>query len=564
MTFKNNEFKNGLKAIEMERLGNVVAIFGPNGAGKTRLLDCIERIITKDNGYLKQGIPTVTEQHKKLQLQFNQQEEEITTANAKKISDPKVKKQLSTHKKNIKEFNQKREQFNESLERLSSAYSSDPQNEILLLKLSSNSQLPANQSDAAIDNTINQIGNWTNKSNAQGAIYSLLKHIVQARFFSKHDDIDNETIGSNLGLYDEVKRIVKIMMDMDLGYGTVGTKVYPTLGGRELNFAELSNGQRVILNYLGPLLSEMLSQHEEGNVKTLNGAILIMDEPELHLHPGALIEIINRLREVVGKDGQIWMGTHCISLLPHLRTNEIWIMESDAISPPTIENCHKAITLLVGTQENAKGLYHLLQEPFEWASLRFATECLMPPEKSEYKKNDPQFSQITEIIGKNDQNDIRTILVDYGAGKGRLAVLLNEWFMENGGHDFEYVPIEPDTDNHEKIIENSDKLLASCGVSKRGSQLLENYNSQADVVVLCNVLHEIPLTQWLEEFEVIRQLLSLSGSLIICEDQELPTGELPHKLGFIVLGAKEMEILLSPNTTAQLIFIHTAHNFLIC
>ncbi|MFY0581555.1 hypothetical protein ACN28S_51380 [Cystobacter fuscus] len=56
-----------------------------------------------------------------------------------------------------------------------------------------------------------------------------------------------------------------------------------------------------------------------------------------------------------------------------------------------------------------------------------------------------------------------------------------------------------------------------------------------DLVVMCNVLHEIPVRQWLECFARIHEVLADDGQLVILEDQFPSVGELPHANGYIIL-----------------------------
>ena len=64
-----------------------------------------------------------------------------------------------------------------------------------------------------------------------------------------------------------------------------------------------------------------------------------------------------------------------------------------------------------------------------------------------------------------------------------------------------------------------------------------------DVLVLCNVLHEIPVSDWLSMFGehgLIRMLLREDGSLLLVEDAQLPVGEKAHAKGFLVLNTAEL------------------------
>jgi hypothetical protein len=66
-----------------------------------------------------------------------------------------------------------------------------------------------------------------------------------------------------------------------------------------------------------------------------------------------------------------------------------------------------------------------------------------------------------------------------------------------------------------------------------------------DRVVLCNVLHEIPVERWLATFEDIAGVLAPEGWLLLMEDQRMNVGELPTAHGFVVLDAVEVAALFS-------------------
>ena len=77
--------------------------------------------------------------------------------------------------------------------------------------------------------------------------------------------------------------------------------------------------------------------------------------------------------------------------------------------------------------------------------------------------------------------------------------------------------------------------------------MLEHYGKDSfDIVVMCNVLHEISPSDWINTFKqdsLMNKLLSDSGSLLIVEDALIPSGELPNKDGFFLLGTTELKTL---------------------
>jgi hypothetical protein len=78
-------------------------------------------------------------------------------------------------------------------------------------------------------------------------------------------------------------------------------------------------------------------------------------------------------------------------------------------------------------------------------------------------------------------------------------------------------------------------------------------NASLDVVIMCNVLHEIPPNDWLSLFNnnlsVIGRGLKETGYLLIVEDQRIPIGEKAHKFGFLVLDTQHLRTLFAITET---------------
>ncbi len=552
VSIEKNRFKNGLDAIDIHNLGQIVALFGPNGAGKTRLLNSVVRIIEGNSLFLNKHdkkIRGVNEEIKR----FDKYEKDLKLDY--ESIDPRDKPEFLKTIKEIevtqKQLKSKLQNMQRSRELSLAAYSAAPSESIFLVQLGlgnkSFREIKTTSRRSRLETSVGQIRKWGSPNSVINATYWLLRHLAMSAFHRDHPKIKENNITKKAALFDEARRILKIMMNMELDYKVVGSapfKALPTLNGRKLDLGELSNGQVVILAYLGYLISELISRQESQQHTTLEGAIIIIDEPELHLHPEALIQIIRSMREVVGEGGQIWLATHCLCLLPHLRTNEIWTIYAGKISSPGMESYHDAVQLLVGAGENFDKLQNFLQEPYKWAAVRFAAECLVAPTRIGFRKGDPQLFQISEIIAKKLNGRGRISLVDYGAGKGRLATMLRLSLNDVQRRRMKYIPVEPDASCHEEIIQAAGDILEKCGVQKNGARLTD-YKGKVDVVVLCNVLHEIRPKEWNNELKKAIQLLKPKGSLIICEDEAIPTGELPHTSGFIILGLKELQTLFS-------------------
>lgn len=64
-----------------------------------------------------------------------------------------------------------------------------------------------------------------------------------------------------------------------------------------------------------------------------------------------------------------------------------------------------------------------------------------------------------------------------------------------------------------------------------------------DLVVMCNVLHELHVGEWQRSFERIHEVLAEDSHLVIFEDQTPSSGELPHEDGYIVLNESALQHL---------------------
>lgn len=78
---------------------------------------------------------------------------------------------------------------------------------------------------------------------------------------------------------------------------------------RRNDFAvSLSDGQKVLLKLAVQLHAQQIA---------LTDALVFLDEPENHLHPAVLNEVIDILLSKV-ETGQVWIATHSVSLIANL------------------------------------------------------------------------------------------------------------------------------------------------------------------------------------------------------------------------------------------------------
>ena len=84
-----------------------------------------------------------------------------------------------------------------------------------------------------------------------------------------------------------------------------------TLFGKPIAKAALSDGQRALLQWC-------IALHAQD--EKLGELILLMDEPENHLHAESLLASIERIASA-NSNGQMWIATHSVPLIASLYKN---------------------------------------------------------------------------------------------------------------------------------------------------------------------------------------------------------------------------------------------------
>ncbi len=195
----------------------------------------------------------------------------------------------------------------------------------------------------------------------------------------------------------------------------------PTLFGKAIAQASLSDGQKALLQWC-------IALHAQG-VK-LADLILLMDEPENHLHPESMISTIDRIIDA-NPNGQLWIATHSVPLIASLYSNRsddvsVYFMRNGSLSFAS-EQPELVLKSLMGGEGNIAALREFIDLPEVFATNRFAVQCLSAPDVvATATENDPQIS----IVNADLQLAPSTMkLLDFGCGRGRL---LNSLLASHG------------------------------------------------------------------------------------------------------------------------------------
>ena len=545
VNIQKSSITNGLETVNMDRLGQVVLLAGKNGSGKTRLLNLIlEKFNLKltDSDILEKNKIITNRKSQILNLQ-NMIDERNQKINLNEFSEQKtqLRNQIEIQTNELKRDEKNLEQL---------------QNSITwgIIETDNDSEFKKNGKIVNfVPKTLN-LDDWKNFrhvdleqyskrldnigiDNLQQGTFSRIKTTQNKWFEATHQSstISDDEKQDAIDDYNNLKEIIKTFLDTNLDRNKNGE---PTLFGLPLGESNLSDGQKILIQLCLAIHCQQSS---------LNELILFLDEPENHLHPSVIIEIVEKIKSKT-TNGQIWIATHSVPLLSYFDPSTIWFVDNNKVSYAGAIP-EKVLNSLLGDEEQIYKLQDFINLPAIYALNRHAFECLFQPQSIITSKDDPQTLQINEEIKKHlvYKNKIR--ILDYGAGKGRLLLNIVENFDKSDiKTKLDYVvfdKFDKDKVECEQVIAKvySDKPRYFNDFSELNSHFDHN---TFDIVIMCNVLHEIDPSEWLKLFSEqgeIPKLLKDTGILLIVEDQEMQIGEKAYNDGFIVLNTADLKKL---------------------
>lgn len=531
---------DGLQNISMKRIGDMVLIAGQNGSGKSRLLKKIHSsIASKPTNSI---IFNHTQQKEQLLgniVSFTQQINSLRNQNT-----DQAKYKIQQNENHINNWTQQIQNIENIINWNSMKFSGqgDPKAVFFVpknLALTHYNQMNKMQyTDHA-----NQLNNIGIGATATGALAKI--KILQDQWYeSTHQNspLDPPTKQSIQIEYEKLQSLLAKLLGTTLSRDKDSD---PVIFGLPIEKAQLSDGQSVLLQLT-------LAIHaQEADLKDL---IIIMDEPENHLHPSAAIEVIEKIKSLV-TDGQIWIATHSIPILAHFGVDSVWYMENGGIEYAGGKNSRKVLQSLLGDDNEQARLLDFIKLPAELASANYAFECLFEPKTVMTNGKDDQICQMRALIQQRIQSNSVIKMLDFGAGKGRL--ISNIVDIENNEElkqKINYVAYDPFDHDKRECLNNIERIFGNTNnryFNKINDLLTPHDEKSFDLVILCNVLHEIESTEWKSLFLEngdITKLLKDDGHLLLVEDQHIPVGEKAYKHGFLVLDTPQIKKLFNITT----------------
>lgn len=514
----------GLKEIQMARLGRFVALAGKNGAGKSRILTKLEFYVDARS----RGLPHVS--------QTREQIAAYTQAIRTRPDDP----ELSNWKNTLIGLNNQidlihgRVFSDESLTKLKAVRFVPKQLNLQDPRHHATKELIARFAQAKIPGL-------------RGSENSCLFYVrqLQERWWNaSHPQFDGtqEVKLAAVAEYESFQETVQRLLRERLTRNVDGE---PTLFGKPISDAGLSDGQKVILQ----LCVALHAQRSE-----FDNTVFILDEPENHLHPSAAIELLESLY-LGTEQSQIWIATHSIPLLAYVASIEpmaLWFVEDGAVANSG-RYPKKVLDSLLGSDERIGQLNAFTGLPAQLAAIKYASESLFPPQVTHNGEGDPQVTQVQKIVTRLGNGSPLSVL-DFGAGKGRLLDGLGSSLSDMGKSlpslleyfAFDHFPAD------KKVCEGVIHAHFPGGDPRYFNSREDFFSHKEDgsiaVVAMCNVLHEISPREWLNLFSdqsLIHRALRADGYLLVVEDQRIPVGENAHEYGFIVLDTPHLRTLFA-------------------
>jgi predicted ATP-binding protein involved in virulence len=169
-----------------------------------------------------------------------------------------------------------------------------------------------------------------------------------------------------------------------------------TKDGITLEVDQLSDGERSLLALVGDL-ARRLAMAADGD-PLAHEAVVIIDEVELHLHPGLQRDVIHHLRRTFPQV-QFVLTTHSPFALGEVESRSIRLLSEFAVAEPTIETSGQDIGAISQRVQGAP------QRPRDVDAMLIAAHAAL--DRSSLAEAEDQVGRLRERLGPHDPDVIR-------------------------------------------------------------------------------------------------------------------------------------------------------------
>ncbi len=552
----------GLQDFYCTKFNNVIALVGKNGSGKSRYLNAIHKNLL--NSDLSSNLKLLfSEIPLQLENFLENSEKKLELYNLyNKIDGLQKELQKSPNDKNLSnKFNELNYNYNNDKDVRSGIFNMKlylKENELVRKEIAQRIKIVKSSDLRKLQDGFDLKGEMTFQniidstadsldvdefSIINQSAFSFLQRLPHKLAFDEIDCRGDEKKFKNritFRRFTILKNLIHEFLDKELNWHSKNSDVseyddhvnikttgYLTIDDRNLNYNDFSDGEKVLFTYA--ILLFLLSTNPK--IK-FSESIIIIDEPELNLHPKAQIKLMKTLENLIADKGQLIIATHSLSIVSNLDYGSIFLVRKNKLYTPKSSAPFNAVEDLMGFEEHYNKIMEFLISTPSWAMTNFMAQCFEDPEVFESaSRKDPQLELFKVLLQQRNNLSI----LDYGSGQGRLLERLKE--NEEAWERIKlYDCFDIETKYNETVLEK--------GASKVINDLKEIPLEGYDLVVIVNVLHEIHVKHWVVTLNKIKKSLKPEGFIAIIEDTELPIGELPNDIGFLLLGKEEMTKLI--------------------
>ena len=534
----------GLKSTDLRDLGDIVIFAGANGSGKSRMLQAVadfaEKAMTEEQ---ERAAAAQADSYRLTNEQYERARSDLSKltpgSEGERYQNEMQLGQLSrTMEPSSQAMRQREQELSDALRITLAPRNMRP---VIVHYSVKNESLRSWRQMTDVDSE-QQLASVKREFNIAlmpiggiAAVHHLIKQFVALSHGNTRKDGQTVSLNDLKEKIEELRVLLRDFLDAELEWDD---KLDPMIFGRSMSDPGLSRGQQILLQIALSLFFQNGKRDE---------LILLLDEPENHLHPAALVKALDKIREACS-NAQIWIATHSVPLLAKYDSDAVFFVKDGSLQQGKT-HIRQIIESLMGGPNGVDLLADLIDFPERQAIVQFATACMRPAQVVETGAGDPQTTQIKKILSDAASQGRKARILDFGAGRGRLLTELASTYVQNGGEiqtEFDYLAFDIKNDQVNKeclaklrryYTDAESRLL----IGMNGLRSIDK--GSVDVAILCNTLHELPIDEWLKYFGhggVLTDLLHPDGYLLIVEDQILPVGELAHRFGFLVFDRTEL------------------------
>ena len=247
--------------------------------------------------------------------------------------------------------------------------------------------------------------------------------------------------------------------------------------GAKVDIDDLSSGEKAIVQLFFPLIEhqiQALIQQSKGNELEKDGCnpseslCVLMDEPELHLHPNLQRNILNYLRSITSRESsQFILATHSQMIIESASSDELFLLRPSELTP---KHANQLIQI-ASTNEKLEMMRDIFGSTSNITAMR--PILVVEGRKADESSKSPEDSKIFELLS----NEFARFSLVSGGSKNQCKVLaqsLTELFLKELGAPIQALALvdrDSDPDNSE------DATVHQLPVS-----MIENFLVDPDVI----------------------------------------------------------------------------------